>query len=147
MNKLHYQHKDFSLFSSRAVSLHVGTLGAEKKSGVPFKIHVLIEAPPSALRKTRIEDTPRVITHVAHLTYPAFLMKVLAVFNQSQIRKIAYVAAVPCRITRLLFSTVHCATANKRFCPSVSKERRVENGEWRMLRPLGRVGQVRRVGQ
>ena len=106
-----------SLFSSRAVSLHVGTLGAEKKSGVPFKIHVLIEAPPSALRKTRIEDTPRVITHVAHLTYPAFLMKVLAVFAQSQIRKIAYVAAVLVRITRLLQTPCNVPRRIKGFAP------------------------------
>jgi hypothetical protein len=46
-------------FSLRAIPLHVGTLGAEKKSGVPFKIHVLVEAPPSAYTETRIEDTPR----------------------------------------------------------------------------------------
>ena len=30
------------------------------------------------------------------------------------------IAAVSVRITRLLLSTVHCATANKRFCLSVS---------------------------
>jgi hypothetical protein len=47
------------LFSFRAIPLHVGTLRAEKKSGVPFKIHVLSEVPPSAYTETRTEDTPR----------------------------------------------------------------------------------------
>ena len=72
----------------------------------------------------------RGIHYVTHPTYPA-PSGILVVFCQSQIRKIAYVssfalrgygghAAVLVRITQLLFSTVHCATANKRFCPSVS---------------------------
>ena len=40
-------------------------------------IHVLYEASPNALQKTRIEDTPRVCsTHVTHLTYSAFCMKI-----------------------------------------------------------------------
>ena len=30
------------------------------------------------------------ITHVAHLTYPAFDLKIWSIFHQSQIRKIAY---------------------------------------------------------
>ena len=38
------------------------------------------------------EDTPHGIHHVAHPTYSALFMKILAVFNQSQIRKIAYAA-------------------------------------------------------
>ena len=33
------------------------------------------------------EDTPRGTHHVAHPTYSALFMKILAVFNQSQIRK------------------------------------------------------------
>ena len=45
-----------------------------------LKIHVLIEAPPSAQQKTRITDTPRVSTHAAHPTYSAFRLKILAVF-------------------------------------------------------------------
>ena len=53
----------------------------KRKRGVPFKIHVLVEARPSALNKTRIEDTPRVITHVAHLTYPALFIEDLVVFH------------------------------------------------------------------
>jgi hypothetical protein len=38
----------FTILLFRAVALHGGTLGAEKKSGVPFKIHVLEEASPNA---------------------------------------------------------------------------------------------------
>ena len=83
------------------------------------------------------------ITHVAHPTYPAFHLKIGG-FTQSQIRKIAYVAAVPCRITRLLLSTVQCATANKRFClwSVMGEELRMENAS-----PTGtcRTGETRRT--
>ena len=42
---------------------------------MPYKIHVLLEARPSAHNQTRTEDTPRGIHHVTHLTYPAQLLK------------------------------------------------------------------------
>ncbi len=66
----------------------------------------------------RRHATHEYIRDASHIL--GFSYEDLAVFTQSQIRKIAYVAAVPCRITRLLLSTVHCATANKRFYLSVS---------------------------
>ena len=66
----------------------------------------------------RRHATHEYIRDASHIL--GFSYEDLAVFTQSQIRKIAYAAAVPCRITRLLLSTVHCATANKRFCPSAS---------------------------
>ena len=78
----------------------------------------------------RRHATHEYIRDASHIL--GFSYEDLAVFTQSQIRKIAYAAAVPYRITRLLLSTVHCATANKRFCPSVSFGFRVPSfGLWR----------------
>ena len=72
---------------------------ADKRKVACLHIDVLFEARPSALGKQRIKDTPREY-HVAHLTYPAFLED-LVVFEQSQIRKIAYAPSYAMRTHRL----------------------------------------------
>ena len=65
--------------------------------------------------------------HVTHPTYPASVWKFwrfsdkakyarLRTLPPSLIMSYGGCTAVLVRITRLLFSTVHCATANKRFC-------------------------------
>ena len=101
--------------------------GAKKKRGVPFKIHVLCEARPSAYTETRTEDTPRetITWRILHIRP---LYEDLVVFAQSQIRKIAYVVLlrslwatedVPRSLLGLRsssFQPCFSATANKRFC-------------------------------
>jgi hypothetical protein len=49
-------------------------------NGFASASHILVEARPSAHNQTRIEDTPRVITHAAHPTYPASEIEKLAIF-------------------------------------------------------------------
>ena len=105
--------------SSRAISLARWHSWRRKEEWRAFQNPCSDRGTTKRLEETRTEDTPRRIHYVTHPTYPA-PSGLLVVFCQSQTRKIAYIAAVPCRITRLLFSTVQCATANKRFCLSVS---------------------------
>ena len=88
--------------------------GAEKGTAC-LHIDVLCEAPPSALGKQRIKDTPRGIHHATHLTYPAFL-EILGGFSH----KAKYARLRTPRGPRMGFRepfslSAQCAAAGQRF--------------------------------
>ena len=86
--------------------------------------HVLAEARPSALSKTRNRRHAACeYTHVTRLTYSAFDLKIWSIFHQSQIRKTAYASRASDGFPRVLLLSAQCATAGKRFCRPNSKIR------------------------
>ena len=78
-------------------------------------IHVSEEAPPSALNKTRIEDTPRVSSTRSTSYILGFIHENFGGFLLKPNTQVAYDAAVPCRIARLFFLALMCSREEIRF--------------------------------
>ena len=74
------------------------------------------------LEETRIEDTPRVITHVAHPTYSAS-SGILVVSHKAKYARLRTLPRSLVGSRGSSFQPCFSATANKRFCLLVSYER------------------------